>query len=69
MGAIVAQEHHATGTAWAELQAQASRAGWSMAGVAAVRDGPRAARGTSGVCVAAAKHLGLNDGGNASCSP
>jgi len=69
VGAIVAQEHHATGTAWADLQAQAFRAGWSMAGVAAVRDGPRAARGTSGVCVAAAKHLGLSDGGNASCSP
>ena len=59
VGALLLQEHHARGNAFADMQAHARRGQWQLHGAAASLDGLKAKLPTAGVAVAAPCHVGL----------
>ena len=54
--AVLAQEHHAYGVGWADLQHKAKGAGWTLEGSQAASG--EAGKGKAGTCIAFRSHVG-----------
>ena len=65
VAALLSQEHHARGEAWADLKAVAKRAGWNMSGASAVSSHSAGAA----ISVRNAFATGLTQGSRENMSP
>ena len=62
VAAVAAQEHHARGTDWVDLQAQAKKIGWTLHGSQAAA--ANRSEGKAGVCIAARQKVGIGRAGS-----